>query len=299
MNPISTKHSNVLLKILSSLLPTGKTTRKPPRERLISNDQMDTFHERDAITILADLNKTTASDGFQFKKSNDHALFYNLVFAKETKSPKILEWIKVDSDLHVQLQYNGIPLPQWFVERHNTRLKKVNMLENLPAHIRNVAFDNCSELLDKLNKRQFLKPKGRPPYSVEMIRYGLRLRHTSFQAYKQWLEKFSLPSISLLNKIQQRGVNSIKALKILRENGKISNEMVDKMYLEKATHYHSDEYVGADNEGNLYKGRVAFMIVGLKELIPYIVQAIPEDKFSGEWLANKMSNCILCTRYRQ
>ena len=98
-----------------------------------------------------------------------------------------------------------------------------------------------------------------------------------------------------MNKIQQGGVNSIKALKILRENGKISNDcilMVDEMYLEKATQYHSGEYVGADDEGNLYKGIVAFMIVGLKESIPYIVQAIPEVKFSGEWLADKMSNCI-------
>ena len=34
------------------------------------------------------------------------------------------------------------------------------------------------------------------------------------------------------------------------------------------------------------------MIVGLKESIPCIVQAVPEVKFSGEWLADKMSNCI-------
>ena len=77
------------------------------------------------------------------------------------------------------------------------------MLENLPTHIRNVAFDNYNALLDELNKRQFLKPKGRPPYSVEMIRYGLHLCHTSFQAYKQWLEKLPLPSVLLLNKVQQ------------------------------------------------------------------------------------------------
>ena len=174
MNPIPTKHSKELLKMPSSLLPTSKTTRKPPRERLISNDQMDSFRERDTITSLADLNETTAPDGFQFKKSNDHALFYNLVFDKETKFPKILESIKVDSDLHVQLQYNGIPvpLPKWFVQGHNARLKKVSMLENLPAHIQNVVFDNYNELLDELNKRQFLKPKGRLPYSVEIIRYG-------------------------------------------------------------------------------------------------------------------------------
>ena len=100
------------------------------------------------------MKKTTPPDGVQFKKSNDHALFYNLVFDKETKFPKILESIKVDSDLHVQLQYNGIPvpLPKWFVQGHNARLKKVSMLENLPAHIRNVAFDNCSELLDEINR---------------------------------------------------------------------------------------------------------------------------------------------------
>ena len=170
---------------------------------------MDTLRERDTITSLADLNETTAPDGFQFKKSNDHALFYNLVFDKETKFPKILESIKVDSDLHVQLQNNGIPvpLPQWFAQGHNARLKKVSMLQKLPAHIRNVVFDNYNECLDELNKRQFLKPKGRPSYSVEMIRYGLHPRHISFQAYKQLLEKFAVPSISLLNKIQQEGMN--------------------------------------------------------------------------------------------
>ena len=127
------------------------------------------------------------------------------------------------------------------------------MLGNLPTHIRNVAFDNYNEFLDELNKRQFLKPKGKPPYSVEMIRCGLHPRHTLFQVYKQLLEKFPLPSISLLNKIQQGGVNSTKVLKVLRENGKISNDcllLVDEIHLEKATQYRSGEYVGADDEGN-------------------------------------------------
>ena len=68
--------------------------------------------------------------------------------------------------------------------------------------------------------------------------------------------------------------------------------MVDDMYLEKTTQYHSGEYVGADDEGNLYKDIVASMIMGLKELIPYTVQATPEVKFSGECLSNRMSNCI-------
>ena len=68
--------------------------------------------------------------------------------------------------------------------------------------------------------------------------------------------------------------------------------MVDETYLEKTTQYHSGEYVGADDEWNLYKGIVSFMIVSLKESIPYIVQAIPEVKFSDKWLADKRLNCI-------
>ena len=60
------------------------------------------------------------------------------------------------------------------------------------------------------------------------------------------------------------------------------------MYLEKATQYHGGNYVRAGNEGNPYKGIVVFMIVGLKESIPNTVQAIPEVKFSGAWLADKM-----------
>ena len=63
---------------------------------------MDTFRERDSITSLADLNETTAADGFQFKNSNGHALFYNLVFDRETKFPKILELIKHPEEAVVQ-----------------------------------------------------------------------------------------------------------------------------------------------------------------------------------------------------
>ena len=43
-----------------------------------------------------------------------------------TKFPKILESIKVDDDLHVQLQCNGmpLPLPQFLLQGHNATLKK-------------------------------------------------------------------------------------------------------------------------------------------------------------------------------
>ena len=146
-----------------------------------------------------------------------------------------------------------------------------------------------------MKERMYYKPKGRPPYSAEMIRYALHLRYTSLQAYKIALEKFPLPSISLLNKIQQGGVDAIKAVTFLREKGEISTDcilMVDEMYLQKATQYQGGEYVGVDKEGNLFKGIVVFMIVGLKESISYVIQALPEITFNGKWLSEKMSKSI-------
>ena len=53
--------------------------------------------------------------GFQFKELD------NCVFDEEAKLANILESIRADDDLHVQLQYNGIPLPfpHWFIQGHN------------------------------------------------------------------------------------------------------------------------------------------------------------------------------------
>ena len=92
-------------------------------------------------------------------------IYFHLVFDDETKFPKILESMKVDDDLPVQLQYNGmsLPLPQWFVQGHNATLKKVSSVEKFPAYIRNTATDNYNELLNELNQRNFYKPQGRPP----------------------------------------------------------------------------------------------------------------------------------------
>ena len=43
----------------------------------------------------------------------------------------------------------------------------------------------------------------------------------------------------------------------------------DEMYLQKSQEYFGGETIGCDDEGELYTGIVCFMIVGLKESIPY------------------------------
>ena len=68
--------------------------------------------------------------------------------------------------------------------------------------------------------------------------------------------------------------------------------MADEMYVQKGTQFASGEYVGADEDGNLYKGVVVFMIVGMKESIPYVVKAFPETTISGSWLSDQIDECI-------
>ena len=65
--------------------------------------------------------------------------------------------------------------------------------------------------------------------------------------------------------------------------------MIDEMCLHMSAQYQSGENV---EEGNLYKGIFAFMVVGLKESIHLVVQTIPEVTFNGQWLAEKISDNI-------
>ena len=89
-----------------------------------------------------------------------------------------------------------------------------------------------------------------------------KARYTSAQACRLLLENFPLPSFSILNKIQRGGVDAVKAITLLREKGEISEDIilrVDEMFLHKSTQYQGGEYVGADEDGNLYKGVVAVL----------------------------------------
>ena len=93
-----------------------------------------------------------------------------------------------------------------------------------------------------------------------------------------------MPSLSLLNKIQGC-VDALKALRTLYEKGSFSRDcilMIDEMYLQKSAQYHTGECVGVDEESTLYKGIVAFVVVRLKQSVPFVVQAIPEVTFNGQ-----------------
>ena len=65
--------------------------------------------------------------------------------------------------------------------------------------------------------------------------------------------------------------------------------MIDQAYLQKSAQYQSRENV---EEGNLNKGNVVFLVVELKQSIPFVVQTILEVTFNGQWLVAKISDNI-------
>ena len=80
--------------------------------------------------------------------------------------------------------------------------------------------------------------------------------------------------LSLINKIQQGGADAPKTFKTVYEKDSFSRDcilMIGELCLQKSAHYGE-----GNEEGNLYKGIVMFMVVGLKKSIPFAVQPIPE-----------------------
>ena len=120
-------------------------------------------------------------------------------------------------------------------------------------------------------------------------------RYTSRQAYSLLLEEFPLPSLSLLKTLSSGDIDSVKAIKLLQEEGKISKDcvlMLDEMYLQKEADYHSGSMTGQDEAGKFYNGVLVFMIVGLKESIPYVSKAYPEVSINGEMVKAETEGCL-------
>ena len=296
MNPIPTIHTDEVLK-RPSTIPTPEVPRKAPKLRVYQEDQMKKFLENDVISCFEDIDEQHSPRGYQFMKRDDCVIYYKLVFDEITSFPKVFASIRIDTYFHVQLQCNGnpLPLPLWFIQGTNAKLRRFSALDNFPKEFENAAANDPYQLIDELEKRRNYNPKGRPPYSNALIRYALLLRYTSLQAYKLLLEKFPMPSISLLNKLKAGGVDAMKSVKYLLEKGEISRDVVlmfDEMYLQKCTQFHGGKYEGADEEGNHYKGIVVFMIAGLKKSIPFVVKASPETFINGEWLEEEIEKVI-------
>ena len=93
--------------------------RKPPAKRTYQGDEINAFLSQDIIGDFSELSSTHAPPGFQCTKSDNSIVFFNITYVDGF--PVIFESIKVDQSLHVQLQFNGhpVPLPAWFTKGRN------------------------------------------------------------------------------------------------------------------------------------------------------------------------------------
>ena len=249
LNPMPTMLTDEMKAMPQSVQPTpAAAPHKPPAKRTYQEDEINAFLSQDIIGDFSELNSTHAPPGFQCTKSDNSIVFFNLTYVDGF--PVIFKSIKVDQSLHVQLQFNGhpVPLPAWLTKGRNATLTRFSQLNNFPNAIRVVSEETeCSRsLLNEVLDISNYQPKGRPPYSSAMIRF----------AAKKLREKGHIPSDVIL--------------------------MVDEMFLQKEASYQSGDYVGEDEEGDLYKGIACFMIVGLKQSVPHVIQAIPEVTITGE-----------------
>ena len=107
------------------------------------------------------------------------------------------------------------------------------------------------------------------------------LRYTSLQSYKLLLDKFRLPSLSLLRKIITRDIDAAKLAKLLKDEEKLSSDVClifDEKYLQKCEEYTGGQLIGAATNGELYKDIVPFMIIGIKQNTPCIIKSVAEKK---------------------
>ena len=183
--------------------------------------------------------------------------------------PEVTDCVPVKQNLHVKLFYKGSPLPlsQWFHHGRDCRLTRKSMMQNLPNYIK-LEGEQKFNILEEFKELKFKKKRI---FSSNVIRYSFLLRCTSLQTYRLLMKEFPFPSLSLLKKITEGQIDAVKCGKSLKSQGVISEDVVlmfDEIYCR--------EIIGTNENNELYKGLLSFMIVGLKENVPYIINSVPD-----------------------
>ena len=221
-----------------STIPTKLTSRPPPKNRSLLPDELNNFNTLDKITGFECLDESLAPPNYSFHQSEEqYVVYYELCFEE---FPKIRNAIKIDNHMKVKLQHNGlnVPLPKWFTSQRTLQLTKKSMLLNFPSYMN--GFDdndnNELDLLEELHSIKYYKAAGHPAFSAKMIRFCFLLRFTSTQAYRTLLKTFPMPSLSMLHSVTCGTIQSLKAIKLVKDKGEICDDvvvMVDEMYLQK------------------------------------------------------------------
>ena len=61
--------------------------------------------------------------------------------------------------------------------------------------------------------------------------------------------------------------------------------LTDEMHLQKELKFQQGKLIGCDDNGNLFKRIMTFMIVRVRKNVSLEVKAVPESKIEEKWLS--------------
>ena len=208
-------------------------------------------------------------NNFQIDVPDNSVTTYRVVISSGIATVK--ECIHIDGKQNVKLSYEGSPIPlSSYIDRaEGSRLTSLDMLTNLPVYCKNAEGTCESDVIKELIKLQYYDPKGRPPYSANVLRFALIMRYTSNSLYKYLKRFLPLPSYSLLRRLKSHSVDTSKGLCSLMDNLLFSDDvlLLDKMYIQQEVQYDGRDLIGCNSGLQIYKSILCFMVVSLKKSI--------------------------------
>ena len=156
------------------------------------------------------------------------------MFDEETGFPSVSAAILIDQNLHVKLQSNGapVPLPNFFTFGRDAKVTRFSMLDS-HCYINHLLFWKSCD-------RGKFPSLGSSQISVIFVAlfYTVSIYIASMLSYPTTT---TLPSFSLLKKLNSKGVHALKAAEVFLHQDSISSHvilMADKMYLQKGAQFH-------------------------------------------------------------
>ena len=126
-------------------------------------------------------------------------------------------------------------------------------MENFPPYFRSFLDNRATNIMDELQQIRYKKPDDRPKFTSELLQLALVLCYTLLPACQLLVKHFILPSVRLLKRLSQGGMEPLKAVKLLLKERKIDKDIVlltKEMYLQKEFQFQQGKLIGCDDNGD-------------------------------------------------
>ena len=181
---------------------SSKSFRSLLKVRICKRNKDQHRKQNDLITSFDDISETNAPQGYLTHKTSKYIVFYKLIFNDKTNFPEIVDAIKINKNLNVELLFRGdeVPLPLWFTKDENCTIKRFSMLDDFLSYLSNLQ-KKGNFFIEEMKKHQYYSENHSYSYSLEFLRFAFFLFSTSKQAYQVVLDHLPFPSIQSLKQV--------------------------------------------------------------------------------------------------